>query len=231
MPKRLLVLNVLFLTVAGAAAAYIVHEVTAPPVRPAIPRSRPPAATTPAAAAEAPAPRPAPGSYSMVVSRNLFSPTRSEAPPAPATAAAGKPATPPVKPNLHGVVLRDGSPVAYLEDPATKRVAGYRLGDSIAGGTVQAIHADHIVLTRPEGPLDVRLHDPAKPRPAAPPPVAAAPPLQQPGTPGAQMPQQPPPPAIQPGVQPPPGFPPGRRQLPPNLLRRVPPTTTDAPQR
>src|SRR2546425_1533713 len=43
-----------------------------------------------------------------------------------------------------GVVLRDTNPIAYLEDPLTKRVAGYRIGDTIAGGRVEAITADHV---------------------------------------------------------------------------------------
>jgi hypothetical protein len=109
-------------------------------------------------------------------------------------------AGPPVpKPNLYGIILRDGAPVAYLEDPTTKRVAGYRLGDAVAGGTVKLIGTDHVVLNRPEGDVNVRLRDPAKPRPVAPPqpqPGAVAP-----GTPGA------PSIAVPPGVPGAPGAP------------------------
>jgi hypothetical protein len=122
------------------------------------------------------------------------------------------------KPNLYGVVLRDENSIAYLEDPTTRRVAGYRVGDSVAGGTVQRISADRVVLARPDGPLDVRLHDPSKPKPAAPaetqpgrPPLAGARPVPRLGaTPEAGP------------------VPPGRR-LPPSLLRRLPPQAGGAP--
>ncbi|MBI2217620.1 MAG: hypothetical protein HYU51_10015 [Candidatus Rokubacteria bacterium] len=230
MSKRLILFNVLFLAAAAVAGTYIVRDLSAPqprsqPVRPR-PAQAPLAAST---APETPAPPPAPGSYAVVASRNLFSPTRSETPPG-ATAQAARPTPAPVKPNLHGVVLRDGTPVAYLEDPSTKRVAGYRLGDSIGGGTVQAIHADHVVLARPEGNLDVRLRDPSKPRPPAPP---SPQPAQR--APGAGVPGQvqPPgtPPTIQPGYPTAPGMPVPRRPLPPSVLRRVPPATSDAAQR
>src|SRR2546425_9292640 len=83
-----------------------------------------------------------------------------------------------------GVVLRDTNPIAYLEDPLTKRVAGYRIGDTIAGGRVEAITADHVLISRPDGIMDVRLRDPSKPRPAPPaqPAVPGQPPV--PGVPG-----------------------------------------------
>jgi hypothetical protein len=154
----------------------------------------------------------------MIATRNLFSPMRSEAPPAPEKPAAALP-----KPNLFGVVVRDGGSIAYLEDPLTKRIAGYRQGDSIAGGTVQTISGDRIVLARPDGNVDVRLHDPSKPRPPAP---APAPPAGT--TPRAA-------PGVPPGTTPVPGAPPtaeapvpGRRPLPPSLLRRLPPSATGA---
>jgi hypothetical protein len=213
MPKRLIVLNLLLAAAIVAGAAHVVRELTAP--LPPIERPR----ATGAAPAEAPPPekpREPAGSYAVVATRNLFSPTRSEAPPAPPQAAVVAPAVTLPKPSLYGVVLREGAPIAYLQDPTTKRVAGYRVGDAIAGGTVQTIAADRVVLARPDGNIDVRLHDPSKPKPA---PVAPtprpAPGVQPPGvapTPtqrfGAQVPGQPP-------LTP-------RRPLPPSLLRRVP---------
>ncbi len=158
--------------------------------------------------------------YSNIAMRNLFSPTRSEAPPSPVAPTASLP-----KPNLYGVVVREGASIAYLEDPVTKRVAGYREGDAIAGGTVQTISSDRVVLVRPEGNVDVRLHDPSRPRPAAPPTAGTPPgappraPVAPPGAPGA-----PAPPTAAPGG--------GRRALPPSLLRRLPQSgTSSAPQR
>ena len=228
MPRRLALLNAALIVVALVSAGYMVNELRAPP--PVVSR-RPPPPAAPASTVAAPPPEPA-SSFSVVASRNLFSPTRTEAP-VTATPAAGPPMP---KPNLYGIILRDGAPVAYLEDPASKRVGGYRVGDAVAGGTVKRIGADHVVLNRPEGDVSVRLRDPSKPRPVVPvagptpPPVAGAPIV--PGAPGMPptvgSPQVP-----QPGqgiTRPPipsPVLP--RRPLPPNLLRRLPPSATDAP--
>ncbi len=163
MPKRLIVLNAVLLALAAGGTVYIVRQLTSPMPMPQAGRSRP----APPAPAPAEVQPPPPGGYSSVAARNLFSPTRTESPPAPTVAA-----SPAVKPNLFGVVLREGAPVAYLEDPNTKRVAGYRVGDSVAGGTVQTINSEGIVINRPDGNMDVRLRDPSKPRPT---PVALPP--------------------------------------------------------
>jgi hypothetical protein len=248
MPRKLLIVNTLLIAIAAGSAVFVARQLAAPmPMAPA--KNRPPATTSPPPRAEAPLPSPGPGAYTAVAARNLFSPSRSEA---PATATAGS-LSPAVKPNLFGVVLREGAPIAYLEDPSTKRVAGYRVGDSVAGGTVQTISADSVVITRPDGTLDVRLRDPARPRPAPIPAAAIAPgaaggrpgaaaslpgvipPVATPGAPPAGVvPQQPgliqqPGPGLQ---QPTPGIFPGRRPLPPNLLRRLPQgAPPNAPQR
>jgi len=241
MSRRLIIANALLTIVAVVAVGYIYREIRrvpppAPPPRRAAAPAPPPAA--------APAPAEQLGNYAVVASRNLFSPTRSEAP-----AAAVSTAPPAAKPNLFGIVLRDGAPVAYLEDPTTKRVAGYRLGDSVAGGTVARIGNDHVVLNRPDGDVSVRLRDPSKPRPAAPAPVAgqAGPAIgsvpvggSAPGAPTAPGVASMPPAAGQqpgtapsplpapgtPGVQSPGGSVLPRRPLPPNLLRRLPPPAT-----
>ena len=230
MPKRLLALNVVMATVAILAVIYIVQQAMAPMPIPGAGRAR--TAVPATAAAPADTPRPPTAAYGVVTARNLFSPTRSESP--VSNVAANTP--PLVKPNLFGVVLREGAPIAYLEDPATKRVAGYRVGDSIVGGTVQKISADGVVISRPDGSVDVRLRDPSRPRPA---PVAqvptargtpGAPPVAGSSLPGVIPPAVAPPQVAQPG-QPPAGFVPGRRPLPPNLLRRMPqPPPSDAPQ-
>lgn len=252
MSKPLILLNALLLGASALAAIYVVRTVIARPPR----ATAAVAQTSPAAnvASQKPAePQgPATASYAVVAARNLFSPTRTEAP-GPGTPAQQALQFP--KPNLFGVVLKDGGAIAYLEDPSTKRVAAYRVGDAIAGGTVQAIQPDQVLLARADGQVAVKLHDPTRPRPT---PVAT------PGQPGANplvgqpqpfigqtppqfpslMPTQPAPqplvglgapghmqaiqgrdPAEQPGI-------PSRRPLPPNLLRRVPPSpTADAPSR
>jgi len=225
MPKKLVVLNALLLALAVGGTVYIVRQLTSPMPMPQPGQARPPL-PAPAVAETAPPP---PGGYASVAARNLFSPTRTESPPAPTVAS-----SPAVKPNLFGVVLREGAPIAYLEDPNTKRVAGYRVGDAVAGGTVQTINSEGVVINRADGNMDVRLRDPSKPRPT---PVALPPGAGQGAQPGVvgQIPGVIPPTGI-PGTVPPavaqppgqlvqPGVPPtipGRRTLPPNLLRRLP---------
>jgi hypothetical protein len=170
MSRRLPLVTVLLVALALGLAGLIARELTAAP-RPSAGRPQP--AASPAASPAAAAPNAGPaasataaGGYAVVASRNLFSPTRSEAPPAPPPSAA-PPAPVLPKPHLFGVILIEGTPVAYLEDPVSKRVARYRVGDSVAGGTVKSIEADTVQLLRPEGQITVRLHDPTRPRPAA----------------------------------------------------------------
>lgn len=211
MSKRLLTLNALLGAISLACLVYVVRAAILTPVAPA---SRP-RAVAPAAP---PVPRPATAShppsqgYAVIATRSLFSPTRTEAvstAPLPTVTAAQRP-------SLQGVVLRDGAPIAYLEDPVTRRVAGYRLGDSIAGGTVQTITADRVVIARADGKLDVLLHDPTRPRaPAAP-----------------SRPPSPRPPAPEgPAVQAPPPLAPPQPPAAPNIIRRPPPMSPDAPPR
>src|SRR5687767_699711 len=255
MPRRFVALNVVLAALSAVLIAYIVRQLVAPtplPVggrRAAATTVVPPAVETPRAPA---------GSYTVVAARNLFNPSRSESASGTTTATAA----PLVRPNLFGIVVRDGGSIAYLEDPVTKRVVGYRVGDKVIGGTVQTIKSDSVVIERPEGPLDVRLRDPGKPRATATPGPSGVPQLGmpqgtfQPPQPGAAVlpgvippaasaqPQPPtiPPPTSQPQFGQQPGMsapgtpapivPPAgqRRPLPPNLLRRMPPGTGNAPQ-
>jgi len=240
MPRKLLLINAILIAIAAGSVVFIARHLMAPMPMPQAGKGRAPAAEAdrPAEAMRTPV-----AAYNAVASRNLFSPTRTEAPVSATTAAVAN--VP--KPNLFGVVLRDGAPIAYLEDPTTKRVSGYRIGDSVAGGTVQAISADSVSITRADGNVDVRLRDPGKPRPAVAPATAATTPGAQPVAgqplPGVIPPAAPPvvsapgQPPGQPAIAPQPGQPsvpgviPGRRPLPPNLLRRLPQVPpTDAPQ-
>ncbi len=226
MPRRLLAVNVVLAGVSLLCVSLIVKQLIGS--RPAAPsRSRPPAAALAAPPSAAGSPRLPAQAYSVIATRNLFSPTRSEM---PGAGMAGGPAVNIVKPNLHGVVLRDGAPIAYLEDPLTKRIAGYRIGDPIAGGTVQTISADAVVITRPEGTVDVRLRDPSKPRPAA----AGQPPV--PGQPSGAGQLPAPGPLPTPGVlppaprafTPPPILPPGQ-PIPPPVQQPAPGLQTPVP--
>jgi len=183
-------------------------------------RSRPPAAS--ASLARGPAATPggarAPlASYAVIGTKSLFSPARTEG-----EAAAG-PAQSGPRPFLYGVVLATDLSIAYLEDPGSKRVTGYRIGDAIAGGTLTIIAPDHVVLKRSDGMVDVPLRDPAKPRAAVP---EAAQPGGAPPAPGAPSAfPQPQMPLPVPGVSPQPpaasGLP-GAFPQPPGLRRRLP---------
>jgi hypothetical protein len=254
MPRTYGALNLVLGALSALLIAYIIRQLVMPTPLPVAGSRRP--ATAPANALMD-VPRAPAGAYSVVAARNLFSPTRTESPTTTTTASSA----PAVKPNLLGIVVRETGSIAYLEDPITKRVVGYRVGDKFVGGTVQTIKADAVVIERPDGPFDVRLRDPGRPRavqtpgqPGAPPagvaqpgavpgapllpgviPPASSPPQPTPPQ-AAQQPPSPQQPGQVPGVIPPnlqqPGTtPPGvRRPLPPNLLRRVPPGMSDAPQ-
>ncbi len=74
--------------------------------------------------------------------------------PGPARRAAG-PAT--SLPRLQGVVIHDDEAIAYIEDPATRQVRGYRRGDALAGGTIQAISEDTVIVRRAEDELELRI--------------------------------------------------------------------------
>ena len=246
MPRRFVALNLALAAAATLLIVYIVRQFVAPmPLPVGGRRAAGPAMSTVTDTAKTP-----PSAYNVVAARNLFSPTRTEAPSSTSVTA-----LPVSRPNLFGVVVRDSGSIAYLEDPTTKRVAGYRVGDKIQGATVQAIKVDGVTIDGPGGPMDVRLHEPNKPR-AMPAAATATPPSVAPALPGVIPPAaaapgpsqaaQPPPQPAQPGMVPPVGQPPGvgvpgqpgvtppvipgRRPLPPNLLRRLPPGMGDAPQ-
>lgn len=223
MPRRLLLVNIVLAAVSALCIVVIAKQLTSSRPAPSA-RNRPaPAATT----------EPAPGgdsrqpmqAYNVIAARNMFSPTRNEA---TGPASAGAAPSLAVKPVMHGVVLREGSPIAYLEDPLTKRTAGYRIGDPIAGGTVQTISADTVVIARPDGMVDVRLRDPSKPRPAPAPPGQGQPGQQQPlpgqSPAGGQLPNQGIQPVTGPGQPPPRVFaPPGMPVVPQVPQQPIPP--------
>lgn len=78
---------------------------------------------------------------------------------APAPEATTSPPAGPVKPLLYGVIYGEHGWIAYIEDPATKGVAAYRVGDAVAGQTIEAIEEERVVLKGPEGMLEIRLSD------------------------------------------------------------------------
>jgi len=157
-PGRLLVVNSMLAALSVFLTAYIVWEVQRPFPEHVPSRAGQPPASAPVEASLSPTVISAP----IIAHRNLFSPSRTELPVTQADAAVTLP-----NPSLHGVVLGTANnPVAYLQDPATKRVAGYQIGDPVAGGIVRAIDADRVVIERYGNRVDIRLRDPLRPRAA-----------------------------------------------------------------
>jgi hypothetical protein len=156
--RRLLVINVALGIVSVVLAAGVFRTLLAkrplppPPAPRAVSAPAPAAPTAPAAAGDG-----GPGAYGVIAARTLFNPSRSET--APVVVAA-----PVAKPILLGVVINGAKSRAFLEDPALKRVAGYSVGDTVGGGTIQKIADDRVVIVRPEGLLEILLQDPSKPR-------------------------------------------------------------------
>jgi hypothetical protein len=128
----------------------------APGAPPAPPAPRPPAA-------------PDPRSYSPVVASNAFAADRK--PPAvrfvpeglrkdtvPAARAPRKPAEPAAR--LFGISRGPGGAVALIDaDPDVPGAEVYRVGDTVRGGRVTNISESTVTVTRPSGPVVLRLPD------------------------------------------------------------------------
>ena len=192
--KWAIVTNLLVVSVATYFAIALARDLTRPQPLPPPPVPRQARAND--GPAEAASPRPADDrldQYNVIVAKHLFNPSRAEAPAAAPVAAA---APLPPKPILHGIVLDGEKSRAYLEDPGTKRVMSYRVGDAVAGGQLQTIGSDRVAIDRHDGQINIMLKDPTKPAPPA--AVAEA---QQPGG-AAQRPSAraggPTPPAVRP---------------------------------
>jgi hypothetical protein len=101
--------------------------------------------------------------YDVIAVRNLFHPGRSEP---TRSGGVAQDAPPPAKPLLYGVVLSDdpGLGLAYLQDPATKRIASYRIGDNLAGGKVERIERDRVLIRRAGELVEVFLNRSNTPR-------------------------------------------------------------------
>jgi type II secretory pathway component PulC len=194
-------LNLVLVSAAAVFSFQLVRAFLAAPAPPA-PRGAPaPQAAAPATDERARASVPL-AAYDVVASKNLFNPSRSEA----GTASVA----PTTKPFLYGIVLKDGAPAAFLEDPVTKKVTGYKVGDAVAGGQLERIEADRVVIRRGEGTFEVLLRDPQKPKA-----VAAT---------------QPPTARLQPGAQGQPAGAPATIQPSPVVPRQPSPTLFRRPQ-
>jgi len=157
MPRRLLILNILLGALSCFFAVVLIREVLVVPPLPPPPVLRPAPSPSPPLPTTAPE---AAAAYGAIAAKNLFSPSRSEM--------IGDALVAGPTPVLHGVVMNGEKTRAYLEDPVTKRIMGYAVGDSIGGGRLQAIRSDRVLIGRPHGTVEVLLQDPSKPKPAAP---------------------------------------------------------------
>ncbi|HEY7140506.1 MAG TPA: type II secretion system protein N [Methylomirabilota bacterium] len=185
MARRLLVVVDGLLLLAAAFLAVRLYETWSARAPAGAPEAPPPASTEAAAPLAIAEPQPPLTAYAVVAERNLFSPTRTEAPPEPPRAAAGTGAhAPPApKPRLYGVVLLpEGRDRAYLEDVQRRRVSGYSVGDQVGDARLEQIRSDRVVLRRGAETFEVLLYDPTKPR------QTTAPGVQSPETGGAGRP-------------------------------------------
>jgi len=162
MSRALLLANVLVGGLGCLFAAGIVRDVVTHRSLPPVPAPR--ASHAPVAAVAPPAAPPPMVSYQIIAVKNMFNPGRSEA----TEASAGAAVAAGVKPILHGVVLDGARSRAYLEEPPARQVFGYAVGDRIAGGRLESIDSDRVVIVRPQGRLEVLLQDPSKPRQGVP---------------------------------------------------------------
>lgn len=212
MNRRLVIALDAVLLVVVAYLSFALHGAWTAPERPAsVPPAQAGSPATPDAVSGPPAPPPPLQTFAVVADRNLFNPNRVETSPEPPKPA-GRPAaaTPPApKPRLYGiVVLPDGKSRAYLEDAQRKKVFGFSVGDSVAESRLEQIKNDRVVLRRGSEVYEVLLRDPTKPKPAAPPAVAATNPFAAAAA--AMRGQEKPPDGQPPGAgPPPPGSPPG----------------------
>jgi len=157
------ILNGVIAAVAVVLAVSLIRDLTHSRPIPASggARARGPAGPADAAASAPTLPAESLSGYNVVVAKYLFNQNRSEG--APAQAAPAVPLPP--KPLLMGVVVDGGRSRAYLEDPSTKRVFSYQIGDSVAGGKLEEIKGDKVTIARSDGTMAVMLHDPSKPKP------------------------------------------------------------------
>ena len=97
------------------------------------------------------------GYYELIVTRSLFSPNRTDLAPSETTGRAEL-----TRPTLalYGVAISDDTRVAFVQDLATKQLATYKTGDRLAGGRLERIEPDRVVIMRPDGRLEVLLHRP-----------------------------------------------------------------------
>jgi hypothetical protein len=167
---RWLVLDTVLAGLALAAGTVMVREMVEgrplPPIHARVP-SAPRPAPIPVAVDPSVPPRGAPAEYGVITARNLFAPSRGEV---AVVAAAAVGAVPSI---LHGILLDGERSRAYLDDPVARRIFGYLVGDKVAGGRLERILDDRVVIRGSQGTVEIMLRDPSKPPPE--PPVLTGP--------------------------------------------------------
>ena len=61
-------------------------------------------------------------------------------------------------PHLDGIVLGENGWTAYIEDPVTKVVHAYHVGDTLGDRTIETIEDTRVVLRGSAGRLEIRLN-------------------------------------------------------------------------
>jgi hypothetical protein len=162
--RPLLVLNLLLAGLSVFSSIRIVHALFAPDPQSPSHIARPLAVAAPPDHGAGRNSR-STGGYDVIATRTLFHPNRSEARSPEATAAILPPA-PTLA--LYGVAISDDTRVAFVQDLVTQQLVGYKTGDKLAGGQVERIEPDRVVITRADGAIEVLLHQPKESRAVVP---------------------------------------------------------------
>jgi type II secretory pathway component PulC len=170
MSRPLLALNLFLAGLSVFLSIRIGHALFAPDVQWTSPITRPLAAADPHDHAVRTSR--SSGVYDVIATKSLFDPNRAQ--PTSSEAMAPIPSPAPTL-ALYGVAISDDTRVAFVQDLVTKQIFGYRTGDKLAGGQVERIEPDRVVIMRPDGPIEVLLRRPKEAQTIMPPPEEPSP--------------------------------------------------------
>ncbi len=154
--RPLLALNLLLVGLSVFSSIRIVYALFAPDLQSPSRIARPLAVAAPRDHGAVRSSRSS-GVYDVIATRTLFHPNRSE-PRSSEAMAPTLPAAPTLA--LYGVAISDDTRVAFVQDLVTKQIGGYKTGDKLAGGQVERIEPDRVVIMRADGLVEVLLHRP-----------------------------------------------------------------------
>ena len=159
MPRRVLALNLVMAGVSVFCCLRIGHALFAP-------ASRVPAISASALAVSGERDQNtartshSSGYYELIAARSVFNPNRSDS---ASAESADRPLVAPPMLALYGVAISDDTRVAFVQDLATKRISSYKTGDQLAGGRLERIEPDRVVIFRADGTVELLLHRPKEP--------------------------------------------------------------------